>query len=967
MKYLGILMLVLITLVNIAQAKPVLVAVELAGKDQIRLWRGQNIPTYEFLSNTAIAEIDDSQIPALQELGFQPLIIDDRPWTENYFIFETQPDLKSTVPGRMLWQKQEVCIIKIPEILLQDLYSLPVKFQPLRRKILADRFWNQLMLTTVPMIVTWDPFIQEVVDQVSTDSIMAYTQRLQDFKSRLALGDSSFAASEWLRQKYMSWGYPTEFDSFYVDTAMAAWGYWPDTGFERNVIASYFGSGNPSKIFLIGGHFDAIVWWDTALARINSPGADDNASGTVSALEAARIFRNYTWDPTIKFVGWAVEELGLYGSEHYAEWANSQNIDIGGVVNGDMIAWQDDAYLDCIIQRRFGAPVWLSDLFCQAGQFYAPTLIIDPVYSSGGSDWYSFAVLGYPSVGAMEGSNNGFNPYYHDTSDLVNTLDPVLFTEVTKTMIATLAILGSYPGIVQNTEVKDIGNGNQLEVSWSQSQETDVIGYNVYWRIETLSVYSDTHFVSGMEHTTDTLNGLAHNWKYYIAVTALDSDDHESYAAIEATGTPREEPLAPTGVTATPLISGIRIDWQANKELDIDGYRVYRRINDDPDYDSMNVLLLPDTFFINAPLSGADKYYYTVRAFDLDGNPSAMGDEVYGRPITLDQGILIVDETKNWTSGNYPHDTTQDNFYRYIMTGYDYTEYEYGSSAQKPILADFGPYSTVLWHADDNIELMASGCVSDFKTYLDYGGNLWFTGWKPTANLRNNPAYPVNFNTGDFMYDYFKIAHVELSSVSDSFLGADGLLGYPSIDVDPAKVPLPAWAGTMRYIEALTGVAPGQAIYKMDMNSNSPFDGDACGLRYLGEDFETCFLGFPLYFMNQEQARLAAQKVMSDFGELGIAEMPNSDLVITELAFAPNMPTLHKGKVTIRFVSPEERSVSIKLYDITGREVSTLFDGKAKFGLNELLIPSNELSTGIYFVQLKAETKAATEKIIYLE
>ncbi len=256
----------LLVSLGVVKAKPVLVAVELNNKDLIKSWSRQDYQTYDFINNTAIAEVDIGQIPILETQGFQCSIIDDLPWSEKYFITKTPGVLKINLPGRIIWQKDQFYLIKIPKNELSDLFALHLEFQPLKKSVLPNRFWDQMIINIIPISPNWDPFIQDIVDDVSTDSIMAYVQRLQDFRTRLALSDSSYAASEWLRQKYSSWGYPTEFDSFYIDTAMASWGYWPDTGYERNVIATYNGSVNPSKIFIVCGHFDAVVWHDTALA-----------------------------------------------------------------------------------------------------------------------------------------------------------------------------------------------------------------------------------------------------------------------------------------------------------------------------------------------------------------------------------------------------------------------------------------------------------------------------------------------------------------------------------------------------------------------------------------------------------------------------------------------------------------------------------------------------------------------------
>ena len=793
---------------------------------------------------------------------------------------------------------------------------------------------------------------------MSTDSITAYIQRLQDFRTRLMLTDSSYAASEWIRQKLNGWGLATVFDSFYVSTS------WPGAGYERNVIGTIPGSINPSKILIICGHFDAIVWWDTTLASWNAPGADDNASGTVAALEAARIFSNYSWDPTIQFIGWAAEELGLYGSYHYAERADSLDLDIGGVLNFDMIGYMDDANLDCIIQRKDPPPLWLSSLLYEAGQTYVPSLITYEVTSGGGSDWYPFAVYGFPSVGAAERAGTHWNPYYHDTTDKISTLTPSLYTNITKAGVVTLAILGTYPSPVEDVAVLDIGTGNSLVVEWTASPESDVTGYRVYWGLQS-EIYADSNFVAGIATTVDTITGLMNDSTYYITVRALDTDDHLSYMAIEVTGTPRLTPMPPTGVATTPISGGIQVDWQPNQELDLAGYRLYRRLNDDPTYDSLNTTLLTDTTYADHPLSGANRYYYAVRAFDLAGNYSALSIEAYGRPITLDQGILIVDETRNGTN---PPDSLQDEFYRYIMAGYPYTEYEYGSVQEAPVLSDFVPYSTVLWHSDEYTDYYASDHVADFGSYLSLGGNMWFIGWRPTANLEGQTSYPFDFSSGEFMYDYYKVSHVEVTTPFDSFIAADGLLGYPRLEVDSVKVPFVNWHGALRYVEEFTPVSGAENIYTMDMrNNSSSYEGALCGIRYLGNDHKVVYFGFPLYFMNQDDARFAAQQVMTDFGETGVEEMPKGISPVSGIILLQNTPNPFAEQTTISYQLGIAGQIHLKVYNIAGQLVKTLVDVHHESGVynvdwSGLDEQGRRVSSGVYFYRLESEDESIIKK-----
>ncbi len=69
----------------------------------------------------------------------------------------------------------------------------------------------------------------------------------------------------------------------------------------------------------------------------------------------------------------------------------------------------------------------------------------------------------------------------------------------------------------------------------------------------------------------------------------------------------------------------------------------------------------------------------------------------------------------------------------------------------------------------------------------------------------------------------------------------------------------------------------------------------------------------------------------------------------------------------IRFNSPDERKVTVKLYDITGRLIENVFDGKAKVGMNEILVKSENMAAGIYFISLNTDGCEKVEKITILK
>ncbi len=68
-------------------------------------------------------------------------------------------------------------------------------------------------------------------------------------------------------------------------------------------------------------------------------GADDNASGTSAVLKVAQILSQTSTPYTIIYALWDEEEIGLFGSVHYARQAFQSGENNLGVINVDMIGW----------------------------------------------------------------------------------------------------------------------------------------------------------------------------------------------------------------------------------------------------------------------------------------------------------------------------------------------------------------------------------------------------------------------------------------------------------------------------------------------------------------------------------------------------------------------------------------------------------------------------------------------------
>ncbi|MCK4328556.1 T9SS type A sorting domain-containing protein [candidate division WOR-3 bacterium] len=86
-----------------------------------------------------------------------------------------------------------------------------------------------------------------------------------------------------------------------------------------------------------------------------------------------------------------------------------------------------------------------------------------------------------------------------------------------------------------------------------------------------------------------------------------------------------------------------------------------------------------------------------------------------------------------------------------------------------------------------------------------------------------------------------------------------------------------------------------------------------------------------------------------------------------------NIPMVHslslypnpaRNDMTIKFGIPNEERVSLKVYDVSGREVKTLVDDRLEAGYHIIRLDNMNFPSGIYFARLVADRYKATKKII---
>lgn len=227
----------------------------------------------------------------------------------------------------------------------------------------------------------------------------------------------------------------------------------------RNIIATMEGIDGEKEWILLGAHYDA-AW--------GSPGADDNASGVASLLEAAHIMSREKLQRTVQFVAFTLEEPQpqtfsfLIGSDHFANEAKKQKRRYEAVFVLESVGYTDKAegsqtipffvripvpkrgdFLGVIANRRSKN---IMNAFSHIATEYVPELVIVPykVPLSGRiipetrfSDHASFWNYGYPAL-MLTDTAMFRNPHYHTYHDRNETLDFSFIVNVTKAVVSVI-------------------------------------------------------------------------------------------------------------------------------------------------------------------------------------------------------------------------------------------------------------------------------------------------------------------------------------------------------------------------------------------------------------------------------------------------------------------------------------------------------------------------------------------------
>lgn len=380
------------------------------------------------LDDGCIARADADALPALAA-SFSVEQLDREPAEKCYVYASDDHGLDKdalAVCGDVLTMDAGGVLLRTTEDGIESLNRLPVELArvPMRPMVFVQPGVPE------PCAVD-DSLVRMLVGRVSPDSIEAHLRRLIGFYTRYSTTDSCRRAVDWMREQLT--GYNCD------STALHTF----RSNYAPNVIGVKRGTVNPQRIYVVCGHVDNT----SELAPPGfAPGSDDNASGTGTVLEVARVCADIAFENTVWFIGFSGEEQGLVGSDSFANACRRRGDSIALAINFDMVSYGRDDSVTVVYTSTMPQTRTMALYFLALADTFTELAAKDTLLNTASSDHASFWRYGYL---AIRGRYHDRTPKYHTTGDTIGPFHYVncgtnnlpMYTEVVKATVAFLARL----------------------------------------------------------------------------------------------------------------------------------------------------------------------------------------------------------------------------------------------------------------------------------------------------------------------------------------------------------------------------------------------------------------------------------------------------------------------------------------------------------------------------------------------
>jgi Secretion system C-terminal sorting domain len=369
----------------------------------------------------------------------------------------------------------------------------------------------------------------------------------------------------------------------------------------------------------------------------------------------------------------------------------------------------------------------------------------------------------------------------------------------------------------------------------------------------------------------------------------------------------------------------------------------------------------------NPVISGLKKdslYFFRLRAYNSAGySPQS---EVLGAvPSAVPPKVLIVNAFDRPSTGNTY------NFIRQHGKAFTANGYAFSSATNEAVVKGLVPlyqYHIVDYILGDEStadETFSAAEQETVKTFLRSGGELFVSGseigWDlDSKGSASDKDFYQQFLKAQFVADapnngqsgvYYKMEPIggklfDGLEVMNFDNGTQGTINVKWPDV------INGVNGGVNCL-AYTGVTSNYA----GVSYEGPFPGGTVAGKIIN-------IGVPFETIYPDSARNAFMAKILAFFEKPMIVQRNDEISPTNFSLSQNYPNPFNPTTVIRYQLPVNSVVTLKIFDIIGREVAALVDGAVRAGEHVAVFEGKNLSSGVYFYRLQAGEHAETRKMI---
>jgi len=128
------------------------------------------------------------------------------------------------------------------------------------------------------------------------------------------------------------------------------------------------------------------------------------------------------------------------------------------------------------------------------------------------------------------------------------------------------------------------------------------------------------------------------------------------------------------------------------------------------------------------------------------------------------------------------------------------------------------------------------------------------------------------------------------------------------------------------------------------------------------------YISYENFFKEFFRIHLSYAKIGNNqYGDNPLSVQENKRITPTEFTLFQNYPNPFNPVTTIKYALTQTSFVSLKVYNVFGKEVATLVQGKRNAGEHSVQFDGPLLASGVYFYQIRVDNNSITKKALLLK